>query len=286
MNYSQQIGSKTPGLFLILLDQSGSMQDQYGDCTKAQTAAEIINNMIYELQESCTDGGEIKPRLSLGVIGYGDTANPIFSCKISEVEKKVLGKQRFSKGQVTCAGHQYQSDFDMPVWVKPQSYGSTPMHIAFDRAGEVAVHWLKWYEDAFKKAPDSFPPMFINVSDGEPDDVGLARASASRLVNEIRTTNGSALLFNVHISGDRDSGEIVLPATNTALASVKSDQRAFSEFLYDISSVLPDALLNEATKAGLAPQPGSRGFIFNATASTLFKMIRFGSNTMGSKQRR
>lgn len=286
MNYSQQIGSKTPGLFLILLDQSGSMQDMYGSCTKAQTAAEIINNMIYELQESCTDGGEIKPRLSLGVIGYGDTANPIFSCRISEVEKKIVGRQHFAKGQVTCAGQQYQADFDMPIWVKPRSYGGTPMHIAFDRASEVAVRWLQWYEQTFKKAPDSFPPVVINVSDGEPDDMNQARIAANRLVTQIGTTDGNALLFNVHISGDRDAGEILLPTSNTALAGVKSDQRGFAEFLYDISSPLPDALLGEANKAGLTAQAGSRGFIFNATATTLFKMMRFGSNTMGSKQRR
>lgn len=278
MPYSQQISSKTPGLFLILLDQSGSMQDPYGSCTKARTAAEVVNYMIYELQETCMDGGEIKPRLSLGVIGYGDSARPLFACKIDKVPEKVIGQQKYSRGQVTCAGQEFQSDFTMPIWVKEKANGGTPMGDAFNRAREVAEMWLK-------TAPASFPPVIINVTDGEPDNMDAARSAARRLVNEIATSDGNALLFNVHIIDDRNAGEILMPASSASLAGMQNETRGFAEFLYDISSVLPDSLLSDAAKAGLSPQPGSRGFIFNASPTTLFKMMKFGTTTIGSKRR-
>ncbi len=112
-----------------------------------------------------------------------------------------------------------------------------------------------------------------------------ARSAARRLVNEIATSDGNALLFNVHIIDDRNAGEILMPASSASLAGMQNETRGFAEFLYDISSVLPDSLLSDAAKAGLSPQPGSRGFIFNASPTTLFKMMKFGTTTIGSKRR-
>ncbi|MFM6180622.1 MAG: hypothetical protein ACKPA8_03730, partial [Dolichospermum sp.] len=54
-----------------------------------------------------------------------------------------------------------------------------------------------------------------------------------------------------------------------------SDQ--FANFLFDISSVLPENLANRAKEVGFNVQPGSRGFVFNADAETLIRILNFGS---------
>jgi uncharacterized protein with von Willebrand factor type A (vWA) domain len=41
--YSKLIAASSPGLFIILVDQSGSMDGSYGDTNKAQFAALAVN---------------------------------------------------------------------------------------------------------------------------------------------------------------------------------------------------------------------------------------------------
>ena len=69
--YSKLIGSNSPGLFIILVDQSESMADPYADKNKAEFAALAVNRTIYEILESCMAGQKIKDRCHITVIGYG-----------------------------------------------------------------------------------------------------------------------------------------------------------------------------------------------------------------------
>ena len=56
-----------------------------------------------------------------------------------------------------------RSRIGMPVWVEPLNEGGTPMCAAMDRAGRIAHSWIQTY-------PQSFPPIVINLSDGESTD--------------------------------------------------------------------------------------------------------------------
>lgn len=87
MEYSAPIGTKHPGLFLILVDQSYSMQDPYGLQTKATVTATAVNNVINEIGMACLDGNKIRDRCFLGVVGYGASVK----------DKQVIDAYRFAQ---------------------------------------------------------------------------------------------------------------------------------------------------------------------------------------------
>ena len=77
--------------------------------------------------------------------------------------------------------------------------------------------------------------------------------------------------MNAHIS-TASAGKIELPNSNSAFNGDK-----FANFLFDISTVLPENLANRAKDVGFNVQSGSRGFVFNADAETLIRILNFGS---------
>src|SRR4051812_24985566 len=71
--YQAQINRKTPGYFIFLLDQSGSMSDGIagGNRPKAEALASTINRFVSDLITECLKG-EPTPRhyFDVSVIGY------------------------------------------------------------------------------------------------------------------------------------------------------------------------------------------------------------------------
>ena len=118
--------------------------------------------------------------------------------------------------------------------------------------------------------PDSFPPVVINITDGEPNDSSAATTEAKKLA-QLKTSDGNVIVLNAHIS-NASAGKIELPSDNAGFSNNK-----FANFLFDISSVLPDPLAESAKNAGFNVQPNARGFIFNADAEALIKLLQFGS---------
>lgn len=50
--------------------------------------------------------------------------------------------------------------------------------------------------------------------------------------------------------------------------------------LFDISSVIPAQLVQQARNAGLNPMEGSRGLMINASPESLIKLMVFGSGSI------
>lgn len=266
MAYSKKIGTDSPGVILILLDRSYSMVEPVADGrSKAEHAATAVNRVIYEIQEASQSGTVIKPRCMVAVIGYGPEVGPVAHGMIDELaaapERIETVRRMVSDG----AGGLVEIDFNMPIWVDPVADNGTPMAEAFGVAHDIlADRWLPTY-------PDTFPPIIINLTDGEPDDEAEARAAAQRLAS-LGTSDGNVLLFNAHISSNQSAPEIVLPGSAGALPD------EYARFLFELSSPLPPPLFAEAEKVGFAPQPGARGFIFNARPESLIKLLTFGSS--------
>lgn len=267
MPYEQKVGTHNPGLILILLDQSFSMRDAFPDGKrKADAAARAVNRLIYEIQERCQAGETIKDRCTLGVIGYGPRVLPLASGTISELSATPLRIERVREERINYEGVPVEVEMEMPVWVEPEFENGTPMAEAMRVAADVIRdQWLPMF-------PDSFPPIVINITDGEPNSIDTARAEAQAL-RGLSTSDGNVLLFNAHISHTA-TGEILLPSSPHGLP----DRNA--AFLFDVSSPIPDEMMSEARKAGFQPQPGSRGLVLNAGAATLVRLINFGSSVV------
>jgi hypothetical protein len=268
MSYSMQIGTKHPGLILILVDQSSSMADVYDGQTKADLAAMAVNRVIDEIGMACQQGSKIKDRCFIGIVGYGASVDVLLGGMISQIANTPKHIKKIKKKESDGAGGLVEVEIDMPIWLDSTANNGTPMAEAFEVAYDVAKEWIQ-------KNPDNFPPVIINITDGEPNDEQKTRAAAKKIM-DLNTTDGNALILNAHIS-NANIAENKLPNSSTAL----HDQ--YAKFLFDISSMLPNPLIAAAQKVGFSPQMGAHGFVFNAGPETMIKLLNFGSlGTMGA----
>lgn len=259
-----QLSVANPGLILILIDQSGSMEEEYsGNRSKAEFAALAINRCVYEIIAACTVGEKIKDRCHVIIIGYGnDTAKMIVGDTVSELHKKPKRKDPIMQKVSDGAGGLIEVAMSMPVWLDPAAAGGTPMAEAFREARGLCELWIQEHLN-------NFPPVVINVTDGAPSDGAAAEAEARALLN-LRTTDGQLILLNAHI-GASGGPQIILPNSEPA--------DPYARFLYQLSSELPQPMAKAAINAGLNVAPQARGCIFNANAETLVKLLTFGSNS-------
>jgi hypothetical protein len=259
MSHEKQISTANPGLIMLMIDQSYSMEDPYGNDKKKVVAANAVNNLIYELQEASWSGDSVKPRCRVVVIGYGAQVHPIIYGMISDLATNYKNTK-----MITKTVNRETFEFELPIWIEAEASNGTPMAEAFVKAHELVEKWINEH-------PDSYPPVIINITDGEPNDMKATRQAAEG-IGKLGTSDGKILVFNIHISSS-SSEEVVLPDKPTGIDR-------YGNFLFDISSVLPDALVSQGQKAGFAPVPGSRGFVYNASPETLVKLLNFGSTAM------
>jgi len=275
MSYTKlPIGTANPGLIIILVDQSGSMSTAYTDGkSRSEFAASAVNRTIYNILLKCSAGATIKNRCHVGVIGYGANTRLVIAGWVSEIEALKQGQTTLHNQEPDGEGGIVQTEEILPTWVRPEAANGTPMAEAFDLASELVEAWTR-------DNPGNFPPIVINVTDGEPNDEPKARQAAQRLVS-FSTNDGNTLLFAAHI-GNPSDGEVILPANTKGL------NNQCAQFLYDTTSIIPSTLLGAAESAFGKDQKlasGARGFVMNAAAQTLTKLLVFGSNPITAVRR-
>ena len=261
--YSQLLSSSNPGLIIIMLDQSYSMTDPYqNNQNKADFAALAVNRMIGKIISACSSGKNIIDRCFVAVIGYSSDVNVLFLEKVSGLAsnpKTITLKKKIPDG----AGGLVEVDEILQVFVESTANGGTNTTEAFQNAYLGAEKFISSH-------PDSFPPIIINITDGEPNNFKTATTEANKLA-QLKTSDGNVIVLNAHISSAK-AGRIELPSNNDGFKNNK-----FAQFLFDISSVLPDNLAKRAKEVGFNVQPNAKGFVFNADAETLIKLLNFVS---------
>jgi uncharacterized protein YegL len=252
-----------PGLLVILIDQSISMTNPYAGTKKHEFAARAVNRCIYEIIAACKDGVKIKDRCYVGVIGYGKVTKPLLGGYPSKLHLQVKRTEGLKKMVPDGAGGLSPIDIKLPIWIEPEADNGTPMDKAFDLCTELVKPWIKEH-------PNDFPPIVINITDGEPNNHEAAESSAEGL-RSLATKDGNLLLLNAHIA-DSAAQEIRLPGDETALPN------PFSRLLFRMSSILPKPMLDAARNVGFAPDHDARGFVMNAGPETLTKLLVFGTD--------
>lgn len=262
--YQKKLGSTHPGMIIILIDQSGSMGFKYGATTKSEFTATAVNKTIQEIIAASTSGDIVSPRVHLCVIGYGDTVSPLVMATIDNVKKMetIMKDKQVDDG----AGGIVTRQIPFDIYVEAKASGSTPMAEAFALA--------KQYAKAFCENPIykevSYPPIVINITDGEPDNFQTASAEAKEMMKNA-TDDGDLIFINAHLGNDHTK-VVTLPNSNKEFSGDK-----LAEFLFDISSVLPEGLAASAKEQEFNVEPGARGFMFNADTVKLIKLLRFGT---------
>lgn len=274
MAYSAEISRTQPACILILIDQSGSMADPFGGAgesqrKKADGVADVTNRLLQNLVVRCAREDGIRDYFHLGVIGYGEKVGPAFSgplagrtlVPVSEIGHAPARLEERIREREDGMGGLVKEKVRFPIWFEPVGNGGTPMCQALTHATELVEGWLRKY-------PDGFPPIVVNISDGEPTD-GDPTAIASRL-RGLRSSDGEVLLLNVHLSSHRAT-PIQFPDAEAQLPD------AHARLLFQLSSPLTLAMRSAAQQEGLNVSAGARGFVFNADIISLIKFLNIGT---------
>jgi hypothetical protein len=273
MSYSAEISRSNPSCFLFLIDQSGSMEDPFagGETSrkKADLVADAINRLLQNLVIKCAKEEGIRDYFYVGVIGYGDKVGPALSGALAGKELVSIGEignqparieQRVKKVE-DGAGGLVEQPIRFPVWFDPTAHGATPMCQALTLAHDVLARWLPQHAD-------SFPPIVINITDGEATDGNPAAAAAQ--LRGLANNDGNVLLFNIHLS-TKGGRPIEFPDGAASLP----DQ--YARQMYELSSCLTPTMRAIAQQEGYAVGEDSRGFVFNADMVSVIKFLDIGT---------
>jgi Mg-chelatase subunit ChlD len=274
MPYGAQISRAHPSCLLFLIDQSGSMSDPVGGepgRSKAERLADAINRLLYELVIRCTkDQTEgIRNYYDIGVIGYGSRVGPALGgllagrdlVPVPEVGDNPARVEDRHRKIEDGAGGLIEQTVKFAIWFDPVANGGTPMCQALQQARGILQSWVQNH-------PTSFPPIVINITDGEATD-GDPRSPAED-IRALATQDGNVLLFNLHLSS-RAGEPVLYPESEAGL----SDQ--FARQLFEMSSPLPPHIRAAAQSAGYAVGPQPRGFAFNADMVEVIKFLDIGT---------
>ncbi len=273
MAYTAEISRANPSCFLFLIDQSGSMADPFGagesSRRKADGVADAINRLMQNLVIKCAKEEGVRDYYHVGVIGYGAHVGPAFSgalagrelVPISEVGNMPARIEERTKKVDDGAGGLVDQSIRFPIWFDPVANGGTPMCQALGRAQAILEGWLAQH-------PACFPPIVINITDGEATDGNPS--GAAEAIRKLSSSDGEVLLFNVHLSSQRAT-PIEFPDAETGLP----DQ--FAQLLFRMSSPLPAYMRSIAQQEGYKVSEGTKGFVFNADIVAVIRFLDIGT---------
>jgi hypothetical protein len=282
VTYTAEINRLNPSCFLFLIDQSGSMAESLEPLqpdvprvpfasrrTKAQGVADAINRLLQNLVIKCAKSDGVRDYYSVGVIGYGAQVGPAFGGPLSGSDMVTIGDvanspvriEERTKKMDDGAGGIMDQTVKFPIWFEPVASGGTPMCRALQHAAVLLEPWVTEH-------PDGFPPIVINITDGESTD-GDPTAAAQAL-KDLASSDGNVLLFNAHISTNRAT-----PVEFPSDEQILPDQ--YAHLLYRISSPLPDYMLDVARQEEYIVAEGARGFVFNADMVSVIRFLDIGT---------
>ncbi|GAA4819938.1 vWA domain-containing protein [Nocardioides caeni] len=271
MSHTQRVDRSNPALIVLAVDQSESMSDPLAGSTisKAQAVADHINNLLYELVLRSVKNPREEPRpyFFVDVVGYStdDSGQPVVRRELAPVSPD---GGPFSTTQYAARPLRIDSQpgaggaTNRPVWVEPRASGGTPMCLALDHAGRMAADWVREH-------PRGYPPIVINMSDGEATDGDPS--VWCRRIQGLATEDGHTLVFNIGLS-DHPAQPALFPSSVTGLGD------PYAERLFEMSSPLPAPMIQSANGQGIAVAPGARAFAFNADIRTLALFLNVGTS--------
>ena len=249
------------------------MQDSFGGSettkSKADAVADAINKLLQNLVIKCAKSEGVRDYYHAGVIGYGDKIASAFSGQlagrelvpVSEIASSPARIEERQKKVDDGAGGLVEQKVKFPIWFDAVASNGTPMCKAFGKAKTIISAWLAQH-------PDCFPPIVINITDGESND-GDPTNSATEL-SALTSSDGNVLLFNLHLSSSNAS-PIEYPNSESGLP----DQ--YAQLLFRTSSLLPDYMRSIAIQEGKNVIEGARGFVFNAGIVSVIQFLDIGT---------
>ena len=262
--YQKYWSSSSPGLIIICGNSNL-------DSLSFENVANLINRVINEILMINFDGDAPKNRCFISVIGYNHNMKELCSGWLKDLDENPLRYETLKKKTPDGAGGICEIEVKQPVWVEPITQdGATNMLGALNLAKDLASQWIN-------DNPDGPAPVIINISDGVPYYDGKnprvcmqETVSLAKEIMNMSNSDGNVLIFNAQI--DKSSGTVVCPSDRNKVSQEEA------QFLFDITSEIPDSYKAAAAKNELPIENGSRGCIFGADGVQLIQLIDFGSS--------
>lgn len=273
--YKNEFKRTNPGLFVFLVDQSGSMGDTMASngLSLAMNATDAINSVINEIILKLTavdaNGMDIvKKSAFISIIGYGGHGDG-------------TGNQYDYQAETICddwinvideTKPKYKSyidnNTDLVEVIKPVFGGGTPMASAFTAARDLVKAWMQSHNSS-----DDPVPVIINITDGEPTDSKIELKNVAEEIKALNIPDGSPLIFNIHLSADSNTNTLQYPS------DINQCPDQYSKLLFEISSEVTYDLINETPELqakGLSG--GEKLFMSNVTkVAMLIDFIKIGT---------
>jgi len=249
------------------------MSDPFGGSEsnkkKADGVSDAINKLLQNLVIKCAKSEGVRDYYYVGVIGYGTAVSSAFAGSLAEQNLSPISQIANSPARIEertkkvddGAGGLVDQTIKFPIWFDPVANGGTPMCQALVQAKTVIQDWINQH-------PSCFPPIIINITDGEATDGNPIDAA-----NEIRslaTSDGNALLFNAHVSSLK-AHPIEFPDSDGNLPD------EYARLLFNMSSTLPPHIQNTAKEYGFKVSELTRGYVFNADLVSVIQFLEIGT---------
>lgn len=283
IQYCARVTRNNPCAIVLLIDQSGSMEEEFRKgVSRAQAVADIVNDLFDYLIMKCQREGGIRDYFQIMVIGYGKEINNsevsiIWEgnladkdwVSVSDLKENILETKTIHTTKMMPWGL-VPDVKTKKIWVNPCHDGLTPMYEALQLCKEKLEDWIYDFQD-------SFPPMVFNITDGYPtdiDDLSFIENICSE-IKSIKSNDGSTLLFNCLITS---GNEFVLP--NLSDADEFEDEYHLT--LFNASSKLPYEMKHAASQVFPNKEliiGETKCVIINSTIDSLINLINVGTNT-------
>ena len=278
MPYAADISRNSPGCFLFLIDQSGSMSGALGGQPgqlKMDGAADAVNRILDAISQRCSQGMEVRDYFHIGVITYttdrsgrASVESALAGASLDEpflTVSQVVDVAEVEERQVKepdGAGGIVEVTRKVPIWLRPEARFGTPMCEALSAASKAIQEWTAQHSD-------SYPPMVINITDGDATDGDPVPVAQEIMASG--TNDGNTLLYNAHLSE--------MSASPVQYLSQEDDlpPDEYANRVFRMSSVFPDSVVDLAAGMGLPVAQGSRGYVYNADMVALVQFLEIGT---------
>ncbi len=263
----------------MLCDRSGSMAEEVTfrseRTTKAAAVASIINMFIDELINRSRREEGVRDYFDIAVLEYsGDGVVPLLGADgfvpVSELVRRDVRTHKYNLVRTLPNGNQIVSATTQRCWIEPKAYGSTAMGAALTEAGRLVRKWCAAPENR-----GSFPPVVINITDGEASDADHdVLCDCAENIKDTATADGNVLLFNIHLAPAADGTitEICFPCGTGELPAHR-----YARLLFDMSSEIPESYNGIVASVKPDSTPPFRAMAYNCPLDELFSMLAIGS---------
>jgi len=265
-----KVTRKRPGLLFLLVDGSGSMNEEFAPgVKKSESVAEVANDVLGSLVERFRAGNEVSDRLDVVALRYGgDEVGNAFEGSLAGASGPIE-ISKLDSAQVDSVERQDDegNTFTAKAWLTPGApNGKTPMRKGFGEALGAVRNWGR------RPVGNEYLILGVHVSDGKFTDADPSD-QLGELQEVARQQGGKLVMTNILLAKNGSTEKPILFPT-------PEEAESFDEagkLLFKLSSPVPESLARQLGKGVI--RPGARMMAYNADPEGLEQVFVAGSSS-------